>query len=90
MTTKHSPLSKLKKQADFIAQVLKAAERGEKLDVMFAEKLLAARDKPNVKFSVAMDDKFLVIDMAWSSIRETSETALAQYVLKQMRETTDH
>lgn len=38
MTTAQSPLRVLKAQADRIAATLKAAERGEKIDVLFAKK----------------------------------------------------
>lgn len=89
MTTKHSPLSALKAQANKIAATLKAAERREKIDVRFAEKIEAARDKASFKVGIMMDDKLITIDMPWVTIRGTSEVALAQYILDQMRETRD-
>ena len=49
MTTARSPLSQLKAQAAKIAATLKAAERGEKIDVRFAEKIEAARAKETFK-----------------------------------------
>jgi hypothetical protein len=33
-----------------------------------------------------MDDKIITIDMPWTTIRATSEAALSEYILKQMRE----
>jgi hypothetical protein len=89
MTTKHSPLSALKAQAAKIAATLKAAERGEKIDARFAEKIAAARDKETFKIGIVMDDKVLSIEMPWSLIRDTSEVGIAEYILKQMRETRD-
>lgn len=86
MTTKHSPLRVLKAQADKIAAVLKASERGEKIDVQFAEKIAAAREKESIKFGVVMDDKIITIDMPWVLVRETSEVGIAEYILNQMRE----
>jgi hypothetical protein len=86
MTTARSPLSQLKAQADKIAATLKAAERGEKIDVRFAEKIEAARSKESFKFGIVMDDKVITIEMPWATIRGTNEVGLAQYILDQMRE----
>ncbi len=80
MTTKHSPLRQLKAQADKIAATLKAGERGE---VAFKGD---ARQKPTTKVGIAMDDKVITIEIAWATIRETSEAGLAAYILKLMRE----
>jgi hypothetical protein len=82
MTTWRSPISLLKKQADQIAKLLKKIERGE----VTGGKIDAARTKPCLKYGVAMDDKFISIDMPWAMIRESSEPALAEFVLKQMME----
>ena len=86
MTTARSPLSQLKAQADRIAATLKAAERGEKIDVRFAEKIEAARSKDSFKAGIVMDDKVITIEMPWAMIRATSEIGLAEYILNQMRE----
>jgi hypothetical protein len=83
MTTKHSPLKQLKAQADTIAEKLKAAERGE-----IAVKG-GARDQESVKVGVVMDDKLLTIEMAWATIKSTSEAGISEYILKQMRESRD-
>ena len=80
MTTARSPLSALKAQADKIAAMLKAFERGEKIDVRFGEKIAEARDRPKIKFAIAMDDKILTVKIL---------VGLAEYVLKQMRERGD-
>lgn len=89
MTTKNSPLRILKSQADRIAQAVKAAERGEQIDIQFAEKIKAARTRESFKIGIVMDDKLISIDMTWAKIRETSEVGLAEYILKQMRESRD-
>lgn len=86
MTTKDSPLRALKAQADRIAAMLKAFERGEKINVRFAEKIVAARATAGVKFGIVMDDKVITIEMPWATIRSTGEGALAEYIIKQMRE----
>lgn len=86
MTTSRSPLRLLKAQADNIAALLKAAERGEKIDTLFAEKIATARGKEFFVVGVIMDDKVLKITMPWSTIRSTTEVALAEYILDQMRE----
>lgn len=87
MTTKHSPLAALKAQADKIAATLKAAERGEKIDIRFAEKIAAARATPSLKVGVVMDDKIITIDIPWTTIADTPEAGLAEWILGQMRET---
>ena len=89
MTTKHSPLSALKAQADKIAETLKRAERGEKIDVRFAAKIDAARGKESFKVGIVMDDKIITIDMPWATIRATSEAGISEYIVKQMREARD-
>ena len=85
MTTAHSPLSRLKAQADKIAAMLKAAERGEKIAGDAGDKIVAARARESVLFVVAMDDKILKIEMTWAAIRTTSEVGISEYILKQMR-----
>jgi hypothetical protein len=89
MTTKHSPLRALKAQADNIAATLKAAERGEKIDVQFAQKIAEARSRDSFLVGIFMDDKVIQIDMPWAKIRSTSEVGLAEYILRLMREARD-
>ncbi len=86
MTTKHSSLSSLKFQADNIARIIMAAERGEIIDVKFAEKLKAARELPAVKIGVVMDDKTLIITIPWETIKATGEVALSEFIMREMRE----
>jgi hypothetical protein len=83
MTTKHSPLRELKRQADIVAAKLKAASRGE---VQFKD---GAQHRASVKVGVVMDDKVLTIEMAWDTIRATSEAGLSEFILKHMREQRD-
>jgi hypothetical protein len=89
MTTSQSPLRVLKAQADHIAKILKAISRGENPTEDRGGKLAAARNRENVKFAVAMDDKILSVDMLWTTIRDTSEVGLSEYILKYMRDARD-
>lgn len=89
MTTKHSPVGQLKAQARKIAATLKAAERGHKIDVRFAEKIAAARANPSLKVGVVMDDKSITLDLPWRTIRETSEAGLVEYIVRLMQEARD-
>jgi hypothetical protein len=82
MSTALSPLRVLKRQADRIAATLKQIERGEVSDA----KIEAARAKSFIKFGVAMDDKFISVEMPWDTIRENSEGSLSDDVLKRMLE----
>lgn len=86
MTTRHSPLRLLKAQADQIAATLKAAQRGDKIDVRFAAKIADARTTPSFKVGVVMDDKIITLELSWATIRSTSEAGLAEYILGLMRE----
>jgi hypothetical protein len=85
MTTAKSPLRVVKNQADRIAAALKAAERGETIAHDPGGKIAAARSRDQVKFAIAMDDKIVSIEMPWATIRATSEVALSEYIVKQMR-----
>ena len=89
MTTSHSPLRVLKAQADNIARIVKAVERGENPVEDRGGTISAARHRDSVKFAIVMDDKVLTIDMTWVTIRETSEVGIAEYILKHMREARD-
>jgi len=86
MSTKDSPLEKLQAEADRIAGHMKAACAGRPPGMSIAQYMLV-KAKPNFKVGIAMDDKVIHIDIAWSKIRETEEAALAEYVLGLMRET---
>lgn len=85
MTTKNSPLSALKAQADGIAKMLAAAERGEIIDPKFEAKLKEARGKDVVKVGIIMDDHLISLDIPWTLIHSTGEVAMAEYILKLMR-----
>lgn len=78
MTTKSSPYKVLKAQADKIAAALKApGARARSKHPL----------KEAVKVGIVMDDKVIALEMSWSLIAETSEPALAEYIVDQMRET---
>lgn len=89
MTTSHSPLRVLKEQADKIAAMVKAIDRGEPVAGDPQGKVAASRAKGVFTFGVVMDDKFLKIEMTWATIRATSEVALSEWILKQMRDSRD-
>lgn len=90
MTTKHSPLSQLRTQAERIAMMLKRAERGELIPAQYgALRIEAARQLPTFKTGLVMDDKVVTIELTWTRIAETTEPALAEYILDLMRESRD-
>jgi hypothetical protein len=89
MTTARSPLRVLKAQADRIAASLKAAERGETIASDPGAKIQKALAQESIRFAVLMDDKVLKIEMAWATIRATSEAGIAEFILNQMREARD-
>jgi hypothetical protein len=91
MTTSQSPLRVLKAQASLAAKNLKRMANGE--PVKASEVCDPWRTggpslkRPTIKFAVVMDDKIVAIEMPWSMIRETGEVALAEYILRYMRDT---
>lgn len=89
MTTKNSPIHQLRKQARVIAEVLAKAERGERIEAKFADKLYAARNNPGVKIGVVMDDKIVIIEMEWVKIKGTTLHAMEEYIVGLMREQQD-
>lgn len=89
MSTKHSPLRKLTAEANRIASILKAAERGDKIDIRFATKIAEARKQEGFKAGIVMDDKVIILTLPWSIVREHTEAELSQYIVDQMREAHD-
>lgn len=89
MTTARSPRRVLKMQADKIAHQLKAAADGEPIAHDPAGKIAAALATQSITFAVVMDDKILKIEMAWATIRETTEAGIAEFILDQMAEARD-
>lgn len=83
MTTKHSPLRRLKAQADEIAAKIKAVERGD------LPAKAGSESKASLKFGVVMDDKIITLEISREKIRSCSEVSLAEYILDLMRETRD-
>ena len=86
MTTKNSPEHILRVQANKIADTLKNAERGRYPNVMFKQKLMEARSKPEVEVGVVMDDKIIRLSIPWATIRETSKEGLVEYIVGLMQE----
>jgi len=84
MTTPQSPLRVLKAQADMIAKTIKAIERGEPVNDP-GGKIAASRATGVFKPGIVMDDKVITIEITWAQISETSEVALAEYILKLMK-----
>lgn len=91
MTTAHSPLRELRGQADAMARLLKAIDRGEDVGVNDpAGKIAASRAAGRVKFGIVMDDKLLSIEMDWSTVRSASEAGISALILRHMREQRVH
>ena len=84
MTTSLSPFRVLKAQATKIAQTLKGIERGELVGAEY-EGLALALQAGQIKFGVVMDDKLITIEMTTAQIREVSQNALVEMILKHMR-----
>jgi hypothetical protein len=84
LTTSNSPASFIKSQADRIAALLKAAERGENVGHDPAGKVAAARLRETVKFGIVMDDKIVTVEMPWSIIRDTDVTGISLWIVSHM------
>lgn len=88
MTTARSPYRVLRDQANRIAELLKAIERGDPaaLATGMGKKIADARTKPTVKFAIAMDDKAITVEYPWSIIHDYSEREISDYILQLMQE----
>ena len=86
MTSKNSPRWKLEQQAGGIASILKKAERGGPVGVLWAGGLRLARTRPTFKADIIMDDKTIILELTWTLIKETEEKALVEYIINQMQE----
>lgn len=85
MSTSNSPAWKLKAEADNMAKIIKAVERGERVAADPAGKMAAALARGEVKFGIVMDDKIITIKMPTATIRETSEAGISEYIISYMR-----
>lgn len=89
MSTGNSPLSKLKREADEIAKSLKMVERGEFLPSDPLGRIAASKKTGVFRLGMVMDDKTIFVDITWKQIKETSEVALATWILKQTKNVRD-
>lgn len=78
MTTKNSPERALRTQATQIAEALKDQSANPRVQ---------SRAGPTVKAGIVMDDKTLIVEIPWATIRATSVAGLDEYVYDLMRET---
>lgn len=85
MTTSQSPYSKVKAQADMIANVLKKVERGDPMPDAYA-RMVAARQKESVKFGIVMDDKTIICEMPWTKVAESTKESIAEWIVNYMLE----
>lgn len=79
MTNASSPITILRAQARRAALAMKTAEKtgvGVKA---------GAREKPEVKFAVVMDDKVITIEMEWTSIRDLTVEGLTTFIVREMQ-----
>ena len=69
------------------AQMMKAAESREALpaDITYPDKLRAARENSKVlQVGIVMEHKTLIVKIPWERIRDSSEEALTEWLLKYM------
>ena len=85
MTTSASPLHLLKSQADNIARIVKAIERGEQPIEDRGGKIAASRETGRTKFAVVMDDKIITVEISWAKIAASSEAEISAMILREMR-----
>lgn len=84
MSTKDTPESKLRRQAAFMARNLKAMAIAPLTHL--SSNVREARGRDVFTTGIVMDDKFIKIEMPWTNIRESTELALTEYIVKLMRE----
>lgn len=86
MTTKDSPVDKIKAQADKIALLLKNIERGIPILGHDAKKIEEAKKREFFKFAIIMDDKTISIEIPWVVIRANNENQLSEWIMYFMQE----
>lgn len=74
MTTKDSPIERLRDHAEKIALTLKRAAEG------------GIHDKPTTKIGIVMDDKIITMDIPWETIKSTEHAALVDFIVDEMQE----
>lgn len=85
MSTGNSPLSKLKREAENMARILKMADRGERIAKDPLGKIAASKASGVFAIGLMIDDKVVRVDIPWRTIHSFSEVALAEWILKLMR-----
>ena len=90
MTTSNSPLRVLKTQADNIARIVKAIERGEEVVEHKGGKIAGSCATGATKFGVAIDDKVITVEMTWAKIAASSEAEISAMILREMRGSRAH
>lgn len=85
MVSANSPVRVLRAQTDRMAAMLKAVERGDTVDGLFADKLVEARKRDSFTFAIAMDDRTIAVTLPWADIKVWSESKLSDFLLRQMR-----
>jgi len=87
VTTAQSPAEKVRAQAMHIAALLLAIERGDLPKGMSADKLAKARSRDTFKAGIIMDDKTVIVEIAWDAVRDTNQEALTDFIISLMRGT---
>lgn len=88
VTTKDSPLSALRSQADNVADMLKRVARGEKIASDPAGKLERSRERQEVTIGIVMDDKIIQLTLPWKKIEDLTVEFLSDFIIDLMREKT--
>jgi len=77
MTTSQSPDYRIRQQSAAIAARLKQAAAGEIY--------IPSKDKDRIKIGIAMDDKTITLEIPWETIRNTTQSALDEYIFVLMK-----
>ena len=85
MSTKHTPLRVLMQQAGEIARKMKAIEAGQPVHDP-GGKIAASKKNGIFRPAIVMDDKTVIIEISWETVKVADEKDLAAYILGLIRE----
>lgn len=85
MSTSNSPVAVIRQQAEKMADMLRAAERGEPVPPPIEQTIREARGRPSITIGIVMDDKVVRIEIPWEKIKNTGRHALTEYIVRLMR-----
>jgi len=85
MATSNTPAKILRMHSDRIAHIMKDLEAGQPVKDGISSKIAASKASGVFRPLVAMDDKLVVIEIPWTTVRNLSESELSAFIFDLMQ-----